>query len=82
MYATSYDYTVRPSFVVDISREFKRRFRAIMAYNSQFRPKGRERKSKVYLPLDRLVQHVNMDLPARFIYGEMSGRRIRRAVCD
>jgi N-acetylglucosamine malate deacetylase 1 len=70
LYATSYDYTVRPSFVVDISREYQRRFRAIMAYNSQFRPKGKERRSKVYLPLDRLVQHVNMT--ARF-YGEMVG---------
>ena len=70
LYATSYDYTVRPSFVVDISREYQRRFRAIMSYNSQFRPKGKERRSKVYLPLDRLVQHVNMT--ARF-YGEMVG---------
>jgi bacillithiol biosynthesis deacetylase BshB1 len=70
MYATSYDYTVRPTFVVDISREYQRRFRAIMAYHSQFRPKGKDRKSKVYLPLDRLVQHVNMT--ARF-YGEMVG---------
>jgi len=70
LYATSYDYTVRPTFVVDISREFKRRFRAIMAYNSQFRPKGEERHSKVHLPLNRLVQHVNMT--ARF-YGEMVG---------
>jgi bacillithiol biosynthesis deacetylase BshB1 len=70
LYATSYDYTVRPSFVVDISREYKRRFRAIMAYHSQFRPKAKERRPKVYLPLDRLVQHVNMT--ARF-YGEMVG---------
>src|SRR5579862_3726290 len=49
LYATSYDYTVRPTFVVDISREYQRRFRAIMAYHSQFRPKAKERKSKVYL---------------------------------
>ena len=70
LYATSYDRSVRPTFVVDISREFSRRHRAILAYASQFRPKGRERRSKVYLPLDRLVQHVNMT--ARF-YGEMVG---------
>ena len=70
LYATSYDVSVRPTFVVDISREYDRRFRAIMAYNSQFRPKSRDRKSKVHLPLDRLVHRVNA--VARF-YGEMVG---------
>ena len=70
IYSTTYDRTVRPSFVVDITREFARRFRAIMAYGSQFRPKGRERRSKVYIPLDRLVEQVH--LAARF-YGEMAG---------
>jgi bacillithiol biosynthesis deacetylase BshB1 len=70
LYATTYDRSVRPTFVVDITREFSRRHRAILAYASQFRPKGRERRSKVHLPLDRLVQHVNMT--ARF-YGEMVG---------
>jgi bacillithiol biosynthesis deacetylase BshB1 len=70
IYATSYDRSVRPTFVVDITREFAQRHRAIMAYTSQFRPKGRERHSKVYLPLDRLVQHV--EVTARF-YGDMVG---------
>ena len=70
LYSTTYDRTVRPSFVVDITREFDRRNRAIMAYASQFSPKGRERKSKVHIPLDRLVQQVH--LVARF-YGEMIG---------
>jgi N-acetylglucosamine malate deacetylase 1 len=70
LYATSYDLTVRPSFVVDISREYNRRLRAIMAYASQFRPKGKKRRSKVHLPLDRLVHRVN--ITARF-YGEMVG---------
>ena len=70
LYATSYDRTVRPTFVVDISREFARRTRAILAYASQFQPKGRERRSKVYMPLDRLVHEVQ--LVARF-YGEMVG---------
>jgi len=71
LYSTTYDRTVRPSFVVDISREFSRRTKAILAYGSQFRPKGRERRrSKVYLPLDRLVHEVH--LVARF-YGEMIG---------
>jgi bacillithiol biosynthesis deacetylase BshB1 len=70
LYATSYDLSVRPTFVVDISREFDRRFRAIMAYHSQFRPKRRDRKSKVHIPLDRLAHRVNAI--ARF-YGEMVG---------
>jgi N-acetylglucosamine malate deacetylase 1 len=70
LYATSYDLSVRPTFVVDISREYDRRFRAIMAYGSQFRPKRRDRKSKVHIPLDRLAHRVNS--VARF-YGEMAG---------
>ncbi len=70
LYSTTYDRTVRPSFVVDITREFARRYRAIMAYASQFRPVGRERRSNVHIPLDRLVQQVH--LAARF-YGEMAG---------
>ena len=70
LYSTTYDRTVRPSFVVDISREFSRRSRAILAYGSQFRPKGRDRRSKVYIPLDRLATEVHA--VARF-YGDMIG---------
>jgi N-acetylglucosamine malate deacetylase 1 len=70
LYATIYDRTVRPTFVVDITREFARRNRAIYAYTSQFQPKGREKRSKVFLPLDRLVQQLG--LVARY-YGEMAG---------
>lgn len=70
LYSTTYDRTVRPSFVVDISQEFSRRTRAILAYGSQFRPKGRERHSKVYIPLDRLKHEVHV--VARF-YGDMIG---------
>ena len=70
LYSTMYDRTVRPSFVVDISREFSRRSRAILAYGSQFRPKGRDRRSKVYIPLDRLATEVHA--VARF-YGDMIG---------
>jgi bacillithiol biosynthesis deacetylase BshB1 len=70
IYATTYDISVRPTFVVDISREYDRRFRAIMAYGSQFRPKRRDRQSKVHIPLDRLAHRVNAI--ARF-YGEMVG---------
>jgi N-acetylglucosamine malate deacetylase 1 len=70
LYATAYDRTVRPSLVVDISREFSRRTKAILAYGSQFRPKRGERRSKVYIPLDRLMHELH--LVARF-YGEMIG---------
>lgn len=70
LYSTTYDRTVRPSFVVDISKEFSRRTRAILAYGSQFRPKKRERQSRVYIPLDRLKHEVHV--VARF-YGDMIG---------
>jgi bacillithiol biosynthesis deacetylase BshB1 len=70
LYSTSYDRTVKPTFVVDITREFPRRQRAIMAYASQFHPKGPARRSKVHLPLDQLAQR--MQLTARF-YGDMAG---------
>ncbi len=70
LYSTTYDRTIRPSFVVDISQEFSRRSRAILAYGSQFRPKGREPRSNVYIPLDRLASEVHA--VARF-YGDMIG---------
>ncbi len=70
LYSTIYYREVRPSFVVDITRQFAPRYRAIMAYHSQFRPKAKDRKSKVDIPLDRLHQEVN--LIARY-YGQMVG---------
>jgi len=72
LYAISYDpdRTARPSFVVDITREFAQRRKAVLAYKSQFAPTPAEKRSKVYLPLDRLEQR--MQLVARF-YGEMIG---------
>jgi bacillithiol biosynthesis deacetylase BshB1 len=71
LYSTAYS-TVRPTFVVDISGQFKRRFEAILAYRSQFRPPTRERKAKVHLPLDNL--HNEMDTLASY-YGQMIGVR-------
>jgi N-acetylglucosamine malate deacetylase 1 len=70
LYSTVYYRDVRPTFVVDITRQFDRRYRAILAYHSQFRPKTRDRKSKVHIPLDRLHHEVN--LIARY-FGEMAG---------
>ena len=70
LYATTYDETVRPSFAMDVTAQFERRHRAILAYQSQFRPKKREGKLKVHLPLDELEDRVN--LTSRH-YGRMIG---------
>jgi N-acetylglucosamine malate deacetylase 1 len=70
LYATTYDETARPSFAVDITEQFEKRHRAILAYQSQFRPKKREQKSKVHIPLDELEDRVN--LVSRH-YGRMIG---------
>jgi bacillithiol biosynthesis deacetylase BshB1 len=73
LYSTVYFREVRPTFVVDISRHYKRRYEAILAYRSQFSPKApkaKDKKSKVDIPLDRLHHEVN--LIARY-YGQMAG---------
>jgi LmbE family N-acetylglucosaminyl deacetylase len=74
LYSTSYDpdRSVRPSFVVDISAEFARRQRAILAYKSQFAPSRADRRSKVFIPLDGLVQQ--MEVVARY-YGNTIGAK-------
>lgn len=69
LYSTAYA-PVRPSFVVDITEEFKQRHRAILAYVSQFRPKKGARKSKVYLGLERLEAEMNH---LAWHYGQMIG---------
>lgn len=71
IYAAAYD-KVRPTFAVDISEQFERRRRAILAYKSQFRPPRKERQSKVALPLDELEDR--MAHQARH-YGRMIGVR-------
>jgi len=71
IYAAAYDH-VRPTFAVDISAQFERRRRAILAYRSQFRPPRKERHSKVSLPLDELEDR--MAHQARH-YGRMIGVR-------
>jgi N-acetylglucosamine malate deacetylase 1 len=70
LYSVVYYRQVRPTFVVDITPYFERRYRAILAYHSQFRPKTKEKRSKVDIPLDRLHQEVN--LIARY-YGHLAG---------
>jgi N-acetylglucosamine malate deacetylase 1 len=62
----------RPTFAVDITKQYERRRRAILAYTSQFLPPKGARKSKVFLPLDELESR--MGDQARH-YGRMIGVR-------
>lgn len=66
LYVAAYS-DVKPTFAVDITKQFDRRRQAILCYASQFRPVKKER-SKVSLPLDELENR--MDLRARH-YGSM-----------
>jgi LmbE family N-acetylglucosaminyl deacetylase len=69
LYSTSFA-DVRPTFVVDITKEFEQRRKAILAFGSQFRPAKRSAKSKVFLAIDRLEDEMNQ--LARH-YGQMIG---------
>jgi len=69
LYSTSYA-EVRPTFVVDISEQYEDRKRAILAFDSQFRPKPTEQKGAVHLGLDELENEMNQ--LARH-YGQMIG---------
>lgn len=69
LYSTPYA-DVRPTFVVDITDQYERRGKAILAYGSQFRPKKADKKSKVHLGLDELEGEMNQ--LARH-YGQMIG---------
>ena len=71
IYSTAYA-DVRPTFVVDITAQYERRRRAILAFASQFRPPKGEKKSKVHLAIDRLEDEMNQ--LARH-YGQMIGVR-------
>ena len=69
LYAAAYA-DVRPTFAVDITKQYDGRRRAILAYASQFRPLANEPKSKVAIPLDELEER--MGLQVRH-YGRMIG---------
>jgi bacillithiol biosynthesis deacetylase BshB1 len=69
LYATSFA-DVRPSFVVDITKEFERRRKAILAFASQFRAVTGAPKTRVFLAIDRLEEQMNQ--LARH-YGQMIG---------
>jgi LmbE family N-acetylglucosaminyl deacetylase len=71
LYAASFA-EVRPTFVVDITKEFDQRRKAILAFASQFRPVKGEPKSRVFLAIDRLEEEMNQ-LARR--YGQMIGVR-------
>ncbi len=61
---------VRPTFIVDITAQFKQRHKAILSFRSQFLPPKTEKKSKVRLAIDRLEAEMNQ--LARH-YGHMIG---------
>ena len=74
LYSTAFA-PVRPTFVVDITEYYGKRHKAILSYQSQFRPQKGEsakahQKAKVFLAIDRLEEQMN--LLARQ-YGEMIG---------
>jgi bacillithiol biosynthesis deacetylase BshB1 len=71
LYSTAYA-SVRPTFVVDITAQYERRRSAILAFGSQFRPPKGEKRSSVYLAIDRLEEEMNQ--LARH-YGQMVGVR-------
>ncbi len=62
LYATSFE-GMPTTFVVDITKQYATRHRAILAYGSQFRPAKSERKQRVYLAIDELDNR--MELLAR-----------------
>lgn len=67
LYATSFE-GMPPTFIVDITKVYETRRRAILAYASQFRPAKSEKKQRVFLAIDELDSR--MDLLARY-YGQM-----------
>jgi N-acetylglucosamine malate deacetylase 1 len=69
IYAAAYA-SVIPTFAVDITKQYDRRKRAILAYESQFRPPKKEKKSKVALPLDELEERMTLTAGS---YGRMIG---------
>jgi len=69
LYATSFE-GMPASFVVDITKQYEVRRKAILAYASQFRPAPSERKQKVFLAIDEL--DARMDLLARH-WGQLIG---------
>ena len=72
LYSTLYDETgrVQPTFIVDISRDYARRARAIACYRSQFT--GPQRQHGIHIPLTGLEER--LEVACRF-YGDLIGVR-------
>jgi N-acetylglucosamine malate deacetylase 1 len=70
IYSTAYEEKIRPTFAVDITAEYDRRRRAILAYKSQFAPSRKDKRTKVHIPLDELENR--MSVMASY-YGRMIG---------
>src|SRR6202035_3092969 len=60
LYSMAFAVDVRPTFVVDISMQYEKRRKAILAYGSQFRPTKSEKTNKVYLAIDELENRMNL----------------------
>ena len=69
LYATAFE-GMPATFIVDVTKEYESRRRAILAYGSQFRPAKSEKKQKVFLATDEL--DARMDMLARH-YGQKIG---------
>jgi bacillithiol biosynthesis deacetylase BshB1 len=69
LYCTSFE-GMPPTFIVDITKQYATRRRAILCYGSQFRPAKSERRHRVFLAIDELDSR--MDLLSRH-YGQMIG---------
>ena len=71
LYATSFE-GMPPTFIVDITKQYAQRRKAVLAYGSQFRPAKSERKQRVFLAIDELDNR--MDLLARH-HGQLIGAK-------
>jgi N-acetylglucosamine malate deacetylase 1 len=69
LYATSFE-GMPATFVVDISKEYAERRKAVLCYGSQFYPAKSEKKQKVFLAIDELDP--KMDMLAKF-WGQQIG---------
>lgn len=69
LYATSFE-GMPPTFIVDVTKQYESRRKAILAYGTQFRPAKSDKKQRVYLAIDELDP--KMDLLARH-YGQRIG---------
>jgi bacillithiol biosynthesis deacetylase BshB1 len=58
LYTTAFA-EVRPTLVVDITAQYARRRKAILAYGSQFRPAKTERRGRVFLGLEELEEEMD-----------------------